>query len=61
MPHASKVPSHPDTFSSGASLGGTVSHYRSKQDVFTQGAAAKLPKTMPEKTTSTGRKILGDK
>src|ERR1700730_4948848 len=40
MPHASKVPSHADTLSSGASLGGTVSHYRRKQDVYAQGAAA---------------------
>ena len=40
MPHASKVPSHADTLSSGASLGGTVSHYRRKQDVYEQGAAA---------------------
>ena len=40
MPHASKVPSHADTLSSGASLGGTVSRYRRNQDVYAQGAAA---------------------
>src|SRR6202166_2171524 len=40
MPHASKVPSHADTLSSGASLGGTVLHYRHKQTVYTQGTTA---------------------
>jgi len=40
MPLASKVPSHADTLSLGVSLGGTVSHYRRKQDVYTQGVAA---------------------
>jgi CRP/FNR family cyclic AMP-dependent transcriptional regulator len=40
MPHTTRLPSHANTLSSGAKLGGTVSHYRSKQDVYTQGAAA---------------------
>jgi CRP/FNR family cyclic AMP-dependent transcriptional regulator len=41
MPHPSKLPSHADTLSSGASLGGTVSHYRRKQTVYAQGTAAR--------------------
>ncbi len=40
MPRKTKLPSHADTLSSGASLGGTVSHYRRKQNVYTQGEAA---------------------
>jgi CRP/FNR family transcriptional regulator, cyclic AMP receptor protein len=40
MSHTTRLPSHANTLSSGARLGGTVSHYRSKQDVYTQGAAA---------------------
>jgi CRP-like cAMP-binding protein len=40
MPRTSKLPSHADTLSSGASLGGTVSHYRRKQTVYTQGTVA---------------------
>jgi CRP/FNR family cyclic AMP-dependent transcriptional regulator len=40
MPRPNKLPSHCDTLSSGASLGGTVSHYRRKQNIYTQGTAA---------------------
>jgi CRP/FNR family cyclic AMP-dependent transcriptional regulator len=40
MPHTSKLPSHADTLSAGASLGGTVSRYRCKQTVYAQGTAA---------------------
>jgi CRP/FNR family cyclic AMP-dependent transcriptional regulator len=40
MPRTSKVPSHAGTLTAGASLGGTVSHYRSKQNVYMQGTAA---------------------
>ena len=40
LPRASDLPSHADTLSAGASLGGTVSHYRRKQNVYTQGTAA---------------------
>ena len=40
MPRPNKLPSHPDTLSSGASLGGTVSHYRVKQNIYKQGTPA---------------------
>jgi CRP/FNR family cyclic AMP-dependent transcriptional regulator len=40
MPRTSKLPSHADTLSSGASLGGKVLRYRPKQNVYTQGTAA---------------------
>lgn len=40
VPRATKLLSHADTLSSGARLGGTVSHYRCKQGVYAQGAAA---------------------
>src|SRR5471030_376252 len=35
-----QMASHLGGFSSGASLGGKVSHYRNKQNVYTQGAPA---------------------
>jgi CRP-like cAMP-binding protein len=35
-----KLPSHMDSSSSRASLGGEVSHYRSKQNIYSQGAPA---------------------
>jgi CRP/FNR family transcriptional regulator, cyclic AMP receptor protein len=41
MPRPSKLPSHANTVSSGASLGGTVSHYLRKQNIYTQGMAAR--------------------
>jgi CRP/FNR family cyclic AMP-dependent transcriptional regulator len=40
MPAASRLPSHVDTLSWGASLGGTISHYRRKQNIYTQGMTA---------------------
>jgi CRP/FNR family transcriptional regulator, cyclic AMP receptor protein len=40
MPRPNKLPSHPDTLSSGASLGGTVSHYSVKQNIYMQGTPA---------------------
>jgi CRP-like cAMP-binding protein len=36
----SKQPSHADTLSLGASLGGPVSHYRGKQNIYSQGTPA---------------------
>jgi hypothetical protein len=38
-------------FSSGANLGGTVSHYRNKQNVFTQGTPAHTLFYIQEKET----------
>jgi CRP/FNR family transcriptional regulator, cyclic AMP receptor protein len=40
MKSTNRLPSHIDGFSSGASLGGTVSRYRKKQNIYTQGAPA---------------------
>jgi CRP/FNR family transcriptional regulator, cyclic AMP receptor protein len=40
MSPAAKPPSHAETLSSGASLGGTLSHYRRKQNIYKQGMAA---------------------
>jgi len=40
MKSRDRLPSHIDGFSSGASLGGTVSRYRKKQNIYTQGAPA---------------------
>lgn len=40
MRRRNKVASHLRRFSSGASLGGKVSHYRNKQNIYTQGARA---------------------
>jgi CRP-like cAMP-binding protein len=40
MPRSNKLPADSDTLSSGASLGGTVSHYRREQNIYTQGTPA---------------------
>jgi CRP-like cAMP-binding protein len=40
MKRGKRKPSDLTGFSSGASLGGTVSHYRRKQNIYTQGAPA---------------------
>lgn len=40
MRRMKKLPSHMDSPSSRASLGGKVSHYRSKQNIYSQGAPA---------------------
>ena len=40
MKRMSQTTSHLGGFSSGASLGGKVSHYRNKQNIYTQGAPA---------------------
>ncbi len=40
MKPSNKIISPLSSFSSGASLGGKVSHYRRKQNVYTQGAPA---------------------
>jgi CRP/FNR family cyclic AMP-dependent transcriptional regulator len=40
MKHKQEKASHLPGFSSGASLGGTVSHYRDKQNIYRQGAPA---------------------
>jgi len=40
MPRSSKLALHAETLSSGESLGGTLSHYRRRETVYTQGAAA---------------------
>ncbi|MGB6877399.1 MAG: Crp/Fnr family transcriptional regulator [Candidatus Acidiferrales bacterium] len=40
MKHINKMASPLGGFSSGASLGGSVSHYRGKQNIYTQGAPA---------------------
>jgi hypothetical protein len=40
MKRTKKLPSHIDSPSSRASLGGTVSHYRPKQIIYSQGTPA---------------------
>src|ERR1043166_8724417 len=40
MKSTNRLRSHIDGFSSGASLGGKVSRYRAKQNIYTQGAPA---------------------
>ena len=40
MKSTNRLPSHIDGFSSGASLGGKVSRYRDKQNIYTQGTPA---------------------
>src|ERR1700729_303302 len=40
MKRTKQITSHLDGFSSGASLGGTVSHYRRQQNIYLQGAPA---------------------
>ena len=40
MKRMDKMNSHLAPFSSGASLGGTVSHYRDKEKIYAQGAPA---------------------
>ena len=40
MKSTNRLPSHIAGFASGASLGGTVSRYRKKQNIYTQGAPA---------------------
>src|SRR6202142_319643 len=40
MKRMKKIVSHLGGFASGASLGGKVSHYRDKQNIYTQGAPA---------------------
>jgi CRP-like cAMP-binding protein len=40
MKRTKKLPSHVDTSASRASLGGTVSHYRSKEVIYSQGTPA---------------------
>ena len=40
MKRTKKMASHPSGFSSGASLGGKVSHYRRKENIYKQGAPA---------------------
>jgi hypothetical protein len=40
MKRMKKLPSHMDSPSSRASLGGKVSHYRGKQNIYSQGAPA---------------------
>jgi hypothetical protein len=40
MKSKKKTASHRGSFSSGASLGGKVSHYREKQNIYTQGEPA---------------------
>ncbi len=40
MKHMNKMNSHLGGFNSGASLGGKVSHYRDKQNIYKQGAPA---------------------
>ncbi len=40
MKNNNRTPSHLSSFTSGASLGGTVLHYRRKQNIYTQGSRA---------------------
>jgi CRP/FNR family cyclic AMP-dependent transcriptional regulator len=40
MPRTSNLALHPDSLTTGVSLGGTVSHYGRKQNVYKQGTAA---------------------
>src|ERR1700682_314686 len=40
MKHSNQKPSHLNDFSSGSSLGGIVSRFRDKQNIYKQGALA---------------------